>query len=119
MARLNLIPIKSGTAPRGPAGGSFARFETAASRNAQTAALQGASRRGGGSKKGHAGTVAGLRGARPRSVASVVGTPATPRGPTRVFPSVRLARARTSTPAPAPRRSLLNRVVGKARNAFG
>jgi hypothetical protein len=114
MSKLNTIPFKSSVVPKGPAGTSFARFSSAKQTNAQMSALQG---RGGGSKKGHAGTVAGLRGGKPRASTSAVSTP---KGPTRVFPSVNLARARTTAAAkPAVRRSLLNRVVGGARKAFG
>lgn len=114
MSRLNTIPFRSAVVPKGPAGTSFARFGSLKQTNAQMSALQG---KRGGSKKGYAGTVAGLRGGKPRSSAAGASTP---KGPSRVFPSVNLARVRTTAKAqPAVKRTLLNRVVARARRAFG
>jgi len=69
-------------------------------------------------KKRYAGSVAGMRGQRPYSVS----TSNVPKGPrANPFVSVQLGRRLSSAtaPKPAPRTSLLNRVVGRARSMFG
>lgn len=108
MSRLNTIPFssKGRSVPSGPAGSSFRTV----------GGNSFGSHRGGGSKKGHAGSVAGLRGGRPTRGAT------TPKGPSTSFPSTNLGARRAFASAPKPttaRTSLLNRVVGRARRAFG
>jgi hypothetical protein len=108
MSRLNTIPFRTLSVPRGPAGASF--------KTVGGNSFGAGPRSGGGSKKGYAGKRAGLHGDRARPGVHPKGPGSTP------FTSVNLGARRAfarAAAAPTARTSLLNRVVSRARRAFG